>query len=193
MDQRLKQYQKEGRAEAKRLFPVPDVLCSCGSKVTDRHHIDGDTHNNVADNIGFYCHKCHLRLERQARHVGSHTRLTQEQIDLIKQTGLTSKQLSTTIQLNQSYINDIKSGKSNPVPYTPVVVPDDWIPATHNEKQVRFARHALTPEQVKELRRYTFMRQSLADVYAEKWHVTASTIYKAKAGQGGYGHPRFNI
>ena len=194
MDQRLKQYQKEGRAEARRLFPIPDKLCFCGNgKVTDRHHIDGDTHNNVADNIGFYCHKCHLRIERESGFVGSHTRLTPDDLAMIKDSSRSSAELSKELGLHPAYINKIRSGKKNPKAHIPATVPDDWIPATHNQKQVRFSKHALTVEQVKELKSIMFMRQSLADEYAEKWHVTASTIYKAKAGQGGYGHPRYNI
>jgi len=194
MDERTKQYQKEGRAEAKRLFPIPDKLCFCGNgKATDRHHIDGDTHNNIAGNIALYCHKCHLRLERLAANVGSHTRLTDSDIGRIKDANNSIAELSKELGLHPAYLQKIRTGKKNPKTYTPVIVPDDWIPARHEGKQVRFTKHALTTEQVKELKGYMFMRQSLAEEYASKWHVTPSTIYKAKAGHGGYGHPRYDI
>lgn len=55
------------RARAQRLYALGDCE-RCGAKATDRHHIDGDTGNNVRANLMFLCRRCHMtvdgRLER---------------------------------------------------------------------------------------------------------------------------------
>lgn len=48
-----------GRREARYLFPI-DYCERCGEKATDRHHRDGDTHNNSAENIAGLCRGCHI-------------------------------------------------------------------------------------------------------------------------------------
>jgi len=194
MDARLQRYQYEGRLVAKYNFPIPDVLCQCGiAKVTDIHHIDGNTHNNISDNIQFLCHKCHLRLERQKRNVGLHTKLTQEQIDYIKTSKQTGKALGLQFGLDYTTINKIKAGVSNPIPYIPPTVPNDWSPSQVNGKWLKPRKQALSVEQVHELIQEIFLPRRKALEYANKWNVAISTIYKAKGRYGGYAHPMFNL
>jgi len=194
MDARLQRYQYEGRLVAKYNFPIPDVLCQCGiAKVTDIHHIDGNTHNNISDNIQFLCHKCHLRLERQKRNVGLHTKLTQEQIDRIKNEKESTYKLAKEFGLYQSHISKIRNGKTNPIPYNPPSVPDDWVPSQVNGKWLKPRKQALSVEQVHELIQEIFLPRRKALEYANKWNVAISTIYKAKGRYGGYAHPMFNL
>jgi len=193
MNERTRRYLKEGREEAKRLFPLPECLCICGKeKVSDRHHVDANTHNNQTNNVVFYCHKCHLRIERQNSRVGNHTKLTQEQISRIKTSGEEIGVLAAELCYDPGSLRRIRNGERTPVPYSEIVVPYDWVDNVVNGKQVRFRSQALSADQVKELRSYMFMRRKLAEHYAKQWNVTVSTIYKAKGGYGGYAHPRFN-
>lgn len=57
------------RERTQALFPVGGPCERCGeAPSTDRHHIDGDTGNNVRGNIAILCRRCHMivdgRLER---------------------------------------------------------------------------------------------------------------------------------
>lgn len=50
---------KTGRTRALRKYSARP--CSvCGSEKAERHHIDGNTLNNEAENIVFVCRKCHM-------------------------------------------------------------------------------------------------------------------------------------
>jgi hypothetical protein len=58
---------KEGHAFARRWFPLPDLCEDCLiAPPLDRHHIDGDSLNNAAENIAFLCRRCHQK--RDGRH-----------------------------------------------------------------------------------------------------------------------------
>ena len=66
---------KSGRSRALRAFIAPQNCQSCGAKGRiDRHHCDGNTLNNSAENIQFLCRLCHMivdgRMEnlQEARH-----------------------------------------------------------------------------------------------------------------------------
>jgi len=49
-----------GRALAQKLYPVLDQCEWCAHRpATERHHLDGDTHNNVRENLLFLCRWCH--------------------------------------------------------------------------------------------------------------------------------------
>lgn len=49
-----------GRLRAQKTFNTPDECETCGSaNRLVRHHIDGDTHNNIEENIVFLCECCH--------------------------------------------------------------------------------------------------------------------------------------
>jgi hypothetical protein len=55
---------KVGRDRARRWF-ADTGTCSrpnC-SRVAERHHIDGNTRNNAAENIAFLCHAHHMQVE----------------------------------------------------------------------------------------------------------------------------------
>lgn len=60
----LKSYEDAGRIEARKLYPDP-IFCEyetalgvCGKKA-ERHHKDGNTHNNDRSNVRFLCRKHH--------------------------------------------------------------------------------------------------------------------------------------
>ena len=47
------------RMRAQRMYSLGDCE-RCGKKATDRHHVDGDTGNNVRANLMFLCRRCHM-------------------------------------------------------------------------------------------------------------------------------------
>lgn len=51
-----------GRDRAKRLYPLEPCEI-CGSKKSERHHVDGDTLNNERANIQFLCRKHHMEID----------------------------------------------------------------------------------------------------------------------------------
>jgi len=193
LNKRTKRYLQAGRNEARQLFPVPDEMCRCGqAKVSDIHHIDGNTYHNDAENIAFYCHKCRLRIERQNGRVGKHTKLTKEQIDRIRTQGERIGKLSAEFDYDPAGLQKIRNGKRIPIPYNEIAVPDNWVDNDVTGKHVRFSKQALSVKQVKELTSYMMLKKKKAQEYADKWNVAVSTIYKAKGRQGGYAHPRFD-
>ena len=52
-----------GRSRALYLYPSPGACQRCGRilKRIDRHHIDGNTSNNLLNNIAFLCRRCHMQ------------------------------------------------------------------------------------------------------------------------------------
>jgi hypothetical protein len=57
------------RGRARNLFPLAGSCQAegCEREATDRHHMDGDTSNNVASNILLLCNSCHLSLHARKR------------------------------------------------------------------------------------------------------------------------------
>ena len=53
--------EKGGRTRALRLFPKVGPCVLCGAKKSERHHIDGNTANNVPENILILCRRCHMK------------------------------------------------------------------------------------------------------------------------------------
>ena len=49
-----------GRNRALRAFVGIGPCVRCGAKKAERHHKDGDTANNAADNIEVLCRRCHM-------------------------------------------------------------------------------------------------------------------------------------
>lgn len=47
-----------GRAQARRLYQL-GACEDCGRPGVDRHHKDGDTDNNLPENIAILCRRCH--------------------------------------------------------------------------------------------------------------------------------------
>lgn len=59
---------KYGWVQAKRRFPIAGKLCEvCERPAHDRHHRDGDSFNNVIENIAFLCRKCHMDVDGRNR------------------------------------------------------------------------------------------------------------------------------
>jgi len=52
--------QRSGRSRAYRLYPEIGPCVLCGNPKSERHHIDGNTCNNNADNILIVCRRCHM-------------------------------------------------------------------------------------------------------------------------------------
>jgi hypothetical protein len=49
------------RERARRMFPdLGPCEANCGADAVERHHIDGDTGNNVRSNLMFLCRRCHM-------------------------------------------------------------------------------------------------------------------------------------
>jgi hypothetical protein len=51
-----------GRRRAQRMFPEIRQCerCGDGTKLLDRHHVDGNTFNNARKNVRFLCRRCHM-------------------------------------------------------------------------------------------------------------------------------------
>lgn len=179
---KLSRYKALGRLKAKKLYPIPDVLCKCGLvQVSDIHHIDGDTHNNNPINIAFLCHKCHLRIERQTRRVGNHTKLTNDDIARIKDKRYSISKLAQEFGMDHSYLRRIRNGIKNPIPYIPDAVPDGW-----EYKDIRGKPRALTQDELNILWSYPILGGKNAEKYAKQFGVAISTIYKAYKRHGCY-------
>lgn len=56
-----RRYLESGRYEARQLYQEIGVCEQCHEQqALDRHHKDGDTHNNSRGNISFLCRHCHM-------------------------------------------------------------------------------------------------------------------------------------
>lgn len=50
-----------GHKKARVLYPVIEACEECDVvAAVDRHHVDGDTHNNARENVQFLCRRCHM-------------------------------------------------------------------------------------------------------------------------------------
>lgn len=54
--------EEAGRKRAQRLYDLGDCE-RCGAAATDRHHRDGNTHNNAPENIERLCRSCHMKVD----------------------------------------------------------------------------------------------------------------------------------
>ncbi len=54
-----KQYRAAGHKKALKMFPDIGPCERCGDEKSERHHIDDDPQNNVAENIMALCRRCH--------------------------------------------------------------------------------------------------------------------------------------
>ena len=192
MDRLLLAYRDAGRREAKRLFPIAEgALClDCQAPATDHHHLDGDTHNNVPENVVVLCRKCHLRQERQENHVGSRSKLTSEQIERIRSGAESISTLAHDLDLSISYVRRIRKGIKSPKPldaYQVQTVPTEYQP------QPRGKPRALTVEQVKTiLAPRPTLGTKKAKELAQAYGVNLSTIFKARGRQDCYSSPAYD-
>lgn len=63
--------EKSGRSRALRAFVAPTACQSCGRKTRlDRHHVNGNTKDNTAENIKFLCRKCHMTEDGRINRMG---------------------------------------------------------------------------------------------------------------------------
>lgn len=51
---------------------------SCGAQATDRHHKDGDTGNNVPENIAILCRRCHMTIDGRLAQRDANGRFSRE-------------------------------------------------------------------------------------------------------------------
>ena len=182
---KLRYYKSLGRQEAKRLYPIQDgdVCVDCTKPATDHHHIDGNTHNNTADNVLKLCRVCHLRRERKDRRVGSHTRLTRQQINRIKYSRIAVSKLADEYGMSICYIQRIRTGKRNPIPVDEVsttVVPAGFVPRPQGKPR------ALSTDQVKHLIALPILGKVTHIKLCQEWQTSKATLYKARGRRGCY-------
>lgn len=53
---------QQGRGRAETLYPELQPCAVCGSSRTERHHGDGNTLNNLPDNVVFLCRRHHRQI-----------------------------------------------------------------------------------------------------------------------------------
>ncbi len=189
MDKELAKYLRIGRHAARKLHGQSrEGICpDCNNnKKLDLHHIDGNTHNNDKSNITFLCHVCHLRRERKLGRVGSHTKLTQADIDRIRGNE-NLKVLAKEFELHPSYLRKIRTGVKVPVPYVPIVIPDDWVYVDRRGKP-----RALDVESVKRIMNISNWCTKTAKDLAIEYGVNISTIYKVHGRHGCYSDAKYN-
>lgn len=177
-----RRYKELGRRQGRKLFPAPDCVCpQCNERpATDIHHKDGDTYNNVIENISYLCRSCHLKADHAAGRLPLQTQLTAEQISAIKDKSTNLSAMARKIGLTLRYLQKIRQGKNNPKPvataYTPFLAPDDW-----EYKDLRGKPRALTVKQAKHILSYkpTLGTQRAFDL-AKEYKVNISTVWKAR-------------
>jgi hypothetical protein len=52
--------ERSGRTRALRAFPEKAPCEACGAERSERHHKDGNTKNNAAENVARLCRRCHM-------------------------------------------------------------------------------------------------------------------------------------
>ena len=55
--------EKAGRGRAQRKYKQIGPCVLCGNEKSERHHIDGNTANNEAENILIVCRRCHMKTD----------------------------------------------------------------------------------------------------------------------------------
>lgn len=101
---------KAGRMRAKRAYPEIADCERCGGRpATDRHHVDGNTFNNLRSNVLFVCRRCHMELDGRLR-------LTREDIAFIRATHVPGKhgsrvELAARFGVGPDHISSIVSGR----------------------------------------------------------------------------------
>lgn len=59
----LARHEKAGRKRALKLYPNIGPCDRCNNPRAERHHRDGNTHNNTPDNIQALCRRCHMEAD----------------------------------------------------------------------------------------------------------------------------------
>lgn len=193
---REQRYRSKCQQVTKKLYPIGDsTTCSqCGGNHwLSHHHIDRNPRNNSPDNILILCHRCHLRLHRQARDVGNRTRLTKEQIVQIRNPGTNLRKLASILGYNESYLRKVRRGKKNPLPIDSqrkaYDIPSDWVFEDNRGKP-----RALTGKQVKEILSFQpTLGTKRAKQLAKRYHVGLATIWKARGRYGCYGSKEYDL
>ncbi len=118
--------QPGGRSRAERMYPNPGPCVVCGNK-GERHHIDGNTANNLPENVRILCRHCHMEedgrlvlLAKGPRNNGSGStshnhKLSVEQVHEIRELiaqGFNNKQIGDKYNVSSSAISRIRSGKT---------------------------------------------------------------------------------
>ena len=188
---RLKQYNAQGGTEAKRLWPVLEgALCAECKKAlaTDRHHVDGDRHNNDRNNLRFLCHVCLCAKLSQAHRTGPRSKLTAAQIERIKKHKGDLRDLSKELGFCEGYFKQIRCGVRSPKGADTYETP--FVPA-------HFVRNgpprALSVAQVKEILSYQpTLGNKNAHRLAKSFNVCLTIIFRARGRYGCYAEDMYN-
>lgn len=78
-----------GRNRAIRMYPEKLPCCNCGYPKSERHHIDGNTVNNLPENIMRLCKKCHMTLDGRLQSLLSRAKISPPHGRLIMYKGIT--------------------------------------------------------------------------------------------------------
>lgn len=196
-------YQNKGRQCGQRKYgKATEGLCSKCDKVKllHKHHIDEDTHNNAESNILRICNSCHQKLKHKFSRKGRRSRLTISDLAKIRERHpeddsyprYPAKDLGVEFGYSANYIRGIRRGDRDTVPVESqperVEVPADYVP--HNKVG---KPRALSSEQLSEIQGAlpmgggTDLGRRRALLFADKFGVHITTIYKARSGAGCYG------
>lgn len=196
-------YQSKGRQRCKRKYgKATEGLCpKCDkAKLLHKHHIDEDTFNNAESNILRICSSCHSRLHRQSGQIGRRSKLSISDLVKIRERHseddtyyrYPAKDLGIEFGYSANHICSIRRGDRDPIPLElqpeRVEVPADYVP--HNKVG---KPRALSSEQLSEIQGAlpigggTDLGRRRALLFAGKFGVHISTVYKARSGLGCYG------
>lgn len=191
-----RRYRSRIQLQMNKLYPITDadVCQDCGGTYwLSHHHMDRDLSNSSPDNVAILCHRCHLRLHRQAVDVGSRSRLTEHDLKRIRDRRIPLRKLAKEIGMNKGYLWRIRNGKRNPLPVEQqrkqTIIPPHW-----EYKDMRGKPRALSVPQVREmLQHQPILGKKKAIAYAKKFNVSLASIYKAYKRRGCYSEPEYNL
>lgn len=66
------------RVRAHRVIPELGPCEKCGAPARDRHHIDGDTGNNVPENLTALCRRCHMEVDGRLARMGTEIKVPKQ-------------------------------------------------------------------------------------------------------------------
>jgi hypothetical protein len=71
------------RKRALKLYRNIGPCTRCGAEKSERHHVDGNTKNNVPENIAILCRRCHLTVDGRLERWGEIGKLNQPMASIL--------------------------------------------------------------------------------------------------------------